>query len=304
MDKNLKVLVAFSGGKDSLASLIWTIKESGFKKESIEAVFCDTGWEHELTYKHINEVVEKLGVKLVTLKSKKYNGFLDLAEKKGRFPSTKARFCTEELKTKPMIDYIIDQCNCNVIIIQGIRSDESKSRSLMDKQCTYFRYYYEPYGYDKNNKPKTHTYRRKEVKKFRENYLDDVLRPVFDWTGQEVMQYILDNGLRPNPLYFQGAKRVGCFPCIMCSHGEIKTMSENHPDYIVRLKNAEKKIGRTFFPPDYISKKYMTRIDEKTGKKIPTVENVIKYVADRNPKELFEDENIDRRCMSFYGICE
>lgn len=299
----LKILVTFSGGKDSLASLIWTIKESGFAKENIEAVFCDTGWEHELTYQHINEVVEKLGIKLVTLKSKKYDGFLDLAEKKGRFPSTKARFCTEELKTKPMIDYILE-CNCNLIIIQGIRSDESKSRSLMEKQCTYFRYYYEPYGEDKNGKPKFHTYRKGEVKKFRENYLDDVLRPVFDWTGQEVMQYILENGLKPNPLYYQGAKRVGCFPCIMCSHSEIKNISDQHPTYLKRLQDAESKIGRTFFPPDYIAKKYMTRIDEKTGKKIPTVENVVKYVADRKPKELFEDEKIDRRCMSFYGICE
>lgn len=35
----LKVLVAWSGGKDSQACLIWAIKESGFKKETIEAVF-------------------------------------------------------------------------------------------------------------------------------------------------------------------------------------------------------------------------------------------------------------------------
>jgi 3'-phosphoadenosine 5'-phosphosulfate sulfotransferase (PAPS reductase)/FAD synthetase len=303
----MKILVAFSGGKDSLAALLWTLKESGFNKDKVEAVFCDTGWEHETTYQHINEVVEKLGVKLVTVKSKKYDGFVDLAKKKGRFPSTKARFCTEELKTKPMIDYILDECKDNVIIIQGIRADESRSRALMSKQCTYFRYYYEPYGYDKAGKPKFHTYRKKEVKAFREKYLDDVLRPCFEWTGVETMQYILDAGLKPNPLYYQDAARVGCFPCIMCRKREVKAIIDNHPDYIKRLQDAEAEVGRTFFPPDYISEKYRKRLDEKSGKYIGTVDDVIRYVKDRNLNmDMFEedDKGEDRRCMSFYGICE
>jgi len=306
MGNRIKILVAYSGGKDSLAALLWTIKESGFKKENIEAVFCDTGWEHEVTYQHIKETTDKLGVKLVTLRSKKYDGLVDLAVKKKRFPSTKARFCTEELKTKPMIDYILE-CNTHVLVVQGIRADESRSRSLMKKQCTYFRYYYEPYGKDKNGKLKYHTYRKKDVMEFRKNYLDDVLRPCFEWTGQQVMNYILEAGLKPNPLYYQDAKRVGCFPCIMCSKGEIKAMIEHNPQYIERLKEAEATVGRTFFPPDFIPQKYMKRIDEKTGKKIPTVENVIRYVTDKNSNfDLFEDEKKDanRKCMSFYGICE
>lgn len=335
--KKIKILVAFSGGKDSLAALLWTIKESGFKKESIEAVFCDTNWEHEVTYQHIKEVVEKLDVKLVTVKSKKYAGLVDLAAKKKRFPSTKARFCTEELKTKPMIDYILDECNCHVLVVQGIRADESRSRALMKKQCTYFRYYYEPYQSNSmivaqwENRSdltatqkkkletakarlakgkedfKYHTYRKKEVMEFRKNYSDDVVRPCFEWTGVEVMNYILDAGMKPNPLYYQDAKRVGCFPCIMCSKGELKAMIEHNPKYIERLKEAEKTVGRTFFPPNYIPKHYMSRIDEKTGKKMPTIENVIRYVTDKNSNlDLFEDEkkNDERKCMSFYGICE
>lgn len=303
----MKVIVQFSGGKDSLAALLWTIKESGFQKENIEAVFCDVKWEHEVTYKHINEVTTELGIKLITLRSKKYAGLVDLSIKKKRFPSTMARFCTEELKTKPMIDYILDECKCHVLIVQGIRADESKRRSLMQKQCSYFRYYYEPYGYDKKGKPKYHTYRKKEVMEFRKNYLDDVIRPCFEWTGGEVMKYIINAGLKPNPLYYQGMKRVGCFPCIMCNKTEIKAMIEHEPEYIERLKQAEKTVGRTFFPPDYIPKRYMTRIDEKTGKKIPTVENVIRYVTDKNSTlDLFEDDkkSNNQKCMSFYGICE
>ncbi len=125
----MKILVAYSGGKDSQAALIWTVKESGFKKENIKAVFCDTGWEHPQTYKHIQNTTKQLGIELITLKSTKYNDFINLVKSKGRFPSAKARFCTEELKTKPMIDYILDQVNDHIIVIQGIRYDESIARS-------------------------------------------------------------------------------------------------------------------------------------------------------------------------------
>jgi 3'-phosphoadenosine 5'-phosphosulfate sulfotransferase (PAPS reductase)/FAD synthetase len=305
MHKNTKILVAYSGGKDSLASLIWTLKESPYKNREIEAVFCDTGLEHEETYKHIIETTTELGVKLVVLRSKKYNGMVDLAKKKGRFPSTKARFCTEELKTKPMIDYILDECKCNVIVIQGIRKDESKSRSMMESQCTYFRYYYEPYGYDKKGKAKYHTYRKKDIFEFRKNFLDDVVRPCFNWTGVEVMQYILNNDMKPNPLYYQGVKRVGCFPCIMCSQKELKSMIQHNQPYLDRLKKIEEEVGSTFFPPSYIPKRAMRTTDVKSKKKIATVEDVVRYIKDKEATgDLFKDDDTDRSCMSFYGICE
>jgi 3'-phosphoadenosine 5'-phosphosulfate sulfotransferase (PAPS reductase)/FAD synthetase len=302
----IKIIVQFSGGKDSLASLLWTLNESGYKKENIEAVFCDTGWEHEQTYQHINEVCAALSVPLVVVRSKKYKDFVDMAVRKKRFPSAKARFCTEHLKTIPMIDYILDHCDHHVIIIQGIRADESTNRSLMSKQCTYFRYYYEPYGYDKKGRPKYHTYRKKDVMAFRSKHLDDVIRPVFDWTGQQVIDYILQNGLKPNPLYYQGASRVGCYPCIMCRHHEIKSMATFNPSYIERLREAEETVGRTFFPPDYIPKRYCSLTDPATGTKIPSVDDVVRYIKDKNATgTLFDErESDDGRCMSFYGICE
>lgn len=299
--KKVKILVAFSGGKDSLASLIWAVKKYG--SNSVEAVFCDTGWEHELTYQHIKEVTEKIGVKLVMVKSKKYENFVDLAKQKKRFPSTKARFCTEQLKSIPMIDYVLSQ-ECHLIIIQGIRADESISRSKMKEHCSFFRYYLEPYKTDKNGNPQTQSYRKKDVLAWREKYADDIIRPVFHWTGQEVMSYILNNGFKPNPLYYQGFSRVGCFPCIMCRHAEIKNIAEKHPEYLKRLQDAENENGSTFFPPDYIPKWAQTNRD-KNGKKIPSLKNVIDYVTDDpDQQKMFEEPKTDGRCMSFYAICE
>lgn len=57
----MKIIVSFSGGKDSQACLIQAANKYGADK--IEAVFCDTGWEHPETYQHISDVCKQLDVK-------------------------------------------------------------------------------------------------------------------------------------------------------------------------------------------------------------------------------------------------
>lgn len=137
----MKIIVTCSGGKDSVASLIW-MQNNGYK--NFEVAFCDTAWESEITYQYLEDLEQKLGIKFTFLKSKMYDGFLDLARKKKRFPSTRARFCTSELKSIPMIDYILDVVNDDILVIQGIRGAENESRSRMNEQCNYFKFYLEP----------------------------------------------------------------------------------------------------------------------------------------------------------------
>ena len=183
----MKILVSFSGGKDSQACLIQAFKQYG--GGNLTAVFCDTGWEHPDTYKHVNDVCLQMGVRLITLKSK-YD-FVSLAVHKKRFPSTNARFCTSELKMKPMIDYVLSLKE-SCIIIQGIRAGESTARAAMEDAS--------------------------------------VLRPIFKWSAQQVIDCILDAGQKPNPLYYRGFSRVGCFPCIMCRHKEIELIAKNRTE--------------------------------------------------------------------------
>ena len=71
----------------------------------------------------------------------------------------------------------------------------------MQRQCTYFKYYFEPY----NDKGKR-ILQKKDVIKWKEKYSDDILRPVFEWTGQQVIDYIIKEGQEPNPLYKRGSK--------------------------------------------------------------------------------------------------
>lgn len=294
----MKVLVFYSGGKDSQAALIHSVKKYGLK--NLEAVFCDTGHENPQTYQHIIDTTKHLGVKLVILKSKKYDSLFDLAKKRGAFPSTRRRYCTEELKLKPAIDYVLSHDE-SLIVVEGIRKDESESRSKMEPECMYFRYYFEPYGYDKKGEPKYHSYRGREVKKWCKKFDASKLRPIFDWTAEQTLDYIKANGQQPNPLYFQGFSRVGCFPCVMATKAEIKLIIDNHPEQWKAIKDAEQDCGRTFFPPDYIPKyAQFTRSDK--GDLISTAEDVEKYLkANDTQFNLFEKPI---GCMSVYNLCE
>ena len=292
-ESKMKILVQFSGGKDSQVCLIKAVNDYG--KGKVTAVFCDTGWEHPVTYEHIHNVCKQLGVELITLKSKKYEDFVDMSIKRGRFPSTMARFCTSELKVTPMIDYILSQ-NESFIIIQGIRAKESKARAGYDVECSYFKEYF-------NDEVKG-LYHKKAVLEWCKTHDASVLRPIFKWSAQEVIDYILDNGQRPNPLYERGFARVGCFPCIMCRKREIQLISKDKWA-AQRLIDAEQRMkeeterGSSFFPPTYIPKRFCA------NGVYPTVQEVFSYVNRNDAQlDLFEPKN-GYNCMSMYhGLCE
>jgi 3'-phosphoadenosine 5'-phosphosulfate sulfotransferase (PAPS reductase)/FAD synthetase len=327
----MKIIVQYSGGKDSQASLLWAVEKYGAK--NIVAQFSDTKWESSITYKHLKETCKNLGVKLIELTSKKYpNGMVELAEKKRRFPASKSRYCTSELKVIPFIDWLLDEVKDNILIIQGIRKDESIARSKMQESCRLFKYYLVPYtnnfiklqnieetilNLKQNNKsiPKTklaekqkyidklingdidnkyHTHRKKEVLKYIKKYDDSIMRPFFNATGQEVIDYIYSKRQKPNELYKMGLSRVGCFPCIMATHNEVKQIAKRFPERIDEIENLEKELNTTFFTTGKIPK-YACE-----NGKYPTIREVVNYV-DRNT-DMFEEEY--HSCMSFYSQCE
>lgn len=184
-----------------------------------------------------------------------------------------------------------------VLIIQGIRAAESAKRAEMSKQCTYFKYYVQPYGKDKNGKDKYHTYRRKDVLAFRKKYADDLLRPVFDWSAQQVIDYILENGIQPNPLYRMGYKRVGCFPCVMASQQDIYNISVQEPERISYIAGLEQQFNSSFFGPDKISSKYYKG-------EYPLISDVVRYVQSKRAGGSLFDDDVATSCMSYYGLCE
>ncbi len=293
----MKILVSFSGGKDSQACLIQAANKYGADK--IEAVFCDTGWEHPDTYKHIQDVCQLLGVKLTIIRNEKVGNFQDMCRRMKCFPVASRRVCTAMLKIQPMIDWVISHDE-NFILIQGIRGKESASRAKMEPECSYFKEYFNA---DKGMR----LYRKKTVLEWCKKHDASVLRPIFDWTAQQVIDYILKNGQQPNPLYKRGASRVGCFPCIMSRKGEIRVLSKDKimTDRLIQLEKEVDSLGQKchsgFFPKGYIPERFC----REYGDGCPTVQEVIDYVnRDDAMIDMFEPEG-GYSCMSLYhGLCE
>ena len=131
------------------------------------------------------------------------NPFLDLCLWKGRFPSRKAQFCTEELKRNIAVAYqlnLIDQ-GYTVVSWQGVRRDESMNRrgaKLFERIGPSFYIY----------------------------------RPIVEWDASQVFASIKAHNLEHNPLYLQGFSRVGCMPCINCSKEEIRTIMVRAPEHL------------------------------------------------------------------------
>jgi hypothetical protein len=278
-------IVCFSGGKDSTALVLWA-KEN---LPEFTTVFCDTGWEHPITYAYVEEINQKLlAGSLVRVKSEKYpDGFVQLAVERKGFPSVKRRFCTGELKVQPLHKYY-ESLDDEITSYQGIRADESASRAAMRET----------------------------------EWVDDaggywINRPILRWNAAQCFDIMYRNGVKPNPLYLMGSSRVGCYPCIMTGLGELKRLLAYTPDIRQRLIDLEatvnaanpvtedRKWPSTFFKAGTIPARFCSihGINKKgEPASVPTAEDVFRYLDSKTEDQL--PLLPQRACMSVYNLCE
>ncbi|WP_400192795.1 phosphoadenosine phosphosulfate reductase family protein [Hymenobacter sp. B81] len=343
----MKHVVKFSGGKDSLATLL-AVRAT---QPEYTVVFCDTGWEHPDTYTYLDYIESMIGQPIIRVRNEKYPGGLpDVVVAKGRFPSQKARFCTEELKVKPGIDWVLQQTE-DVVIYQGVRADESAARRHLKRNDEYFRFYFQPLRmrgkFDKQIKalsaqlvgakpgqldmfttqdlhaelralqaknaatlrPQYDSYRRKEVLAWCEKYSADLVRPVIYWTAEEVISYCLEQGFKLNPLYYRGARRVGCYPCMNSRLSEVGHIAENDPwriDDIAELENADGVWG-TFFDAKKVPDAHDTQCYvNRKGQRLTSanIYGVVAYVQGNPAQAMLLDKASPSGCISHYNICE
>lgn len=217
------------------------------------------------------------------------NPFLDLCMWKGRFPSTKARFCTFELKHEPMKVQIIDPLLADgkeVISWQGVRAQESPARALLAEwEC----------GLDIGKGL-------------------NIYRPILHWTHEEVFALAKRHGIKPNPLYEQGCSRVGCMPCIHARKSELAEIFSRWPDEIARVARWEKLVAAcsrrgnsTFFPSTQDPRKSEKRIEfisvESHG--IKTYRDWALTTRGGSQFDLLAESKDHSVCNSVYaGVCE
>lgn len=229
----INCIVPISGGKDSQTCLKLAIEHFG--KNKVIGLFCDTQFEHPLTYAHIEKISKLYGVEIIT----RCNGeVLELCQKFGRFPSGIARFCTNELKikvSKRFYQELAKGQGQGFEVWYGMRSSESSQRAkrYQDKISDEL---YLPHEILPSNYPK---YLGELGIKFR--------LPILDWSEREVYDFLGDE---INPLYKYGFDRVGCFPCL-AGGDKSKEKAFNFDDFgksqFDKVKVIGKQIGKTVF---------------------------------------------------------
>lgn len=189
------ILVPVSGGKDSQACLKLALQEC--PASSVRGLFCDTRFEHPLTYAHVDALRQRYGVRIDTVSE---GSVLEKSIKYGRFPGGGARHCTDELKIRPTRKYCkaLAEEQGGFEVWYGMRAGESHERAKR---------YAGKVGSD--------LYTPHQIMSKYPKYLGKMgvmfRLAILEWTEEDVLEYLAGE---ENPLYGFGFPRVGCFPCL------------------------------------------------------------------------------------------
>lgn len=310
MEKPRVNLFGISTGKDSTLLIGWAIHESGYPIDSLIFTFCDTENEYDEVYQQLRELddyVQRHGCKpIVKLRAtgswvekfKAYPLFLALALWKGRFPSAKARFCTQFLKIKPTEKFVAELVaqGYEVVSHSGVRASESHERSTMTEWAT-------------------------------DMFGCTTRRPLLKLSISDVWEGHRRYGLPINPLYRLGWKRVGCRLCIMSNKADVRRTVRKRPWVIGIYRQWEELVGAhrkalnritdysSWFHRTTVPLRQRSRlVDTKSGPmKVATIDDVARWsLTERGgvqsvfdwmlEEERFDIDDAHAPCQS--GYCE
>jgi 3'-phosphoadenosine 5'-phosphosulfate sulfotransferase (PAPS reductase)/FAD synthetase len=297
-----KVIIAFSGGKDSMACFLH-ILELGVPKEKIELWHhCIDGKEGSklmdwpCTEDYCRKIARAFGVKFYL--SWKQGGFEREMLRNGsktaptmfedenhvvhqvggvigkegtrmKFPQVSAdlsvRWCSAYLKIDVCATAIRNQerfIGKKVLLVTGERGEESKARS----QYAIF----EPDRADnRDGKTKIRTI--------------DHYRPIRDWKEGRVWRIIRKFKVRCHPAYYLGWGRVSCAACIFGSKNQFASLFQINPDQVNKIADYEESFGVT------IKRKESVRELVAKGEAYPNMkqEDVQDALSEEYSREIF-----------------
>ena len=184
--------VSYSGGKDSLATLLVVIKSIG----RVPMLFADTGMEFPETYANLDETSRRYGLDVIRTDGK--NQFWENFKRQGP-PAVNARWCCRVCKLTPVANLIRDQWGECLSFI-GQRRYESAARAQSD------RVWRNP------------------------NVLGQLsAAPIHNWTALHVWLYLLREHAPYNVLYEHHLDRIGCFMCPSSDMALIHMIEAEYP---------------------------------------------------------------------------
>lgn len=184
--------VSYSGGKDSLATLLVVLKALG----KVPIIFADSGLEFEETCENVRTVADRYGVEIAR------------AENRGKFwetfktsgpPAVNARWCCAVCKLTPVNEMIGERWGDCLSFI-GQRKYESFKRAASKRVW---------------RNPKT----PRQL----------AAAPIQHWTALHVWLYLFREKAPYNILYDRGLDRIGCFMCPSSDRAVMAQIRETHP---------------------------------------------------------------------------
>ncbi|MFF4520552.1 phosphoadenosine phosphosulfate reductase domain-containing protein [Streptomyces bluensis] len=197
--KKVRHVLGISGGKDSSALAIYMRD----RVPEMEYFFCDTGAELPETYEYLNRLEAALGKPIVRLNADRdFDHWMEVYQ--GTLPSPQMRWCTKNLKIKPLEEWVGDD---EVISYVAIRADENRL------------------GYV-STKPNIEA-----VFPFREDGIDK----------DGVMRILNEAGIGL-PGYYEWRTRSGCYFCFFQRKHEWVGLKERHPELFDKAVAYEEKV--------------------------------------------------------------
>lgn len=213
----LPTVVSFSGGKDSLASLLLCL-DAGYR---FPILFLDTGLEFPETIEHVKDVARRHGLELMVERAPGGAFFDNL----GFFgpPGRDYRWCCKTNKLGPTVKMIMSRFPGGVLSFIGQRRYESEQRS---------------------EKP------RVWKNPWTPGQVGASL--IQDWTSLHVWLYIFSKGEDYNEWYDKGLDRIGCYLCPASDLAELDLVERECGIYPRWRKYLEDYASSRGFPKKWV----------------------------------------------------
>ena len=192
--KSRNVFVSYSGGKDSLATLLLTLRCLG----DVPLLFNDTGIEAPATVEHVWRVIDKFGLELIYASAG--DAFWRSLPVYGP-PARDYRWCCKVCKLVPIARTVKERFQGEVYAVLGQRKYESFARLRAPAI---------------------------EKSKWIPNLVS--VSPLRNWSALHVWLYLMRARVEFNPLYREGFDRIGCWLCPACELAEFERVRELYPD--------------------------------------------------------------------------
>lgn len=166
--------------------------------------------------------------------SREAGNLIDQIRKRGMWPDAKNRYCTSDQKRDQiakLLTKLTDEWHaanpganrrCRILNCMGIRSDESRARSLK-----------KPFGVDERASNRT----KREVTTW---------YPIFRWTEADVWASIHASGIPYHFAYDLGMPQLSCAFCVFASKAALMIAGIHNPELLDELVELENEIGHRF----------------------------------------------------------